>query len=187
MRKALKRLAILIGILILLLACGGWWLVSYVEPDEALTMSYEPISVKDKALDMIKKLKPELVLTEADINNLVKMHMSASAEPLAPDTTLDGAAFDLEGDRLVAKLNVTYKDRVPVQLQAEYKLEWQSPNIVLRPRALTVKDIHLPLRMLETQVIPLDLPQQDVVTLQDVQFTDDHISILFKLQLKLNL
>lgn len=187
MRKALKRLAIFIVIVVLLLAGGGWWLITYIEPDEALTMSYEPISVKDKAMDMIKTLKPELVLTEADINNLVKMHLSESTEPLAPDMTLDGAAFELDGNKLIARLNVTYKDRVPAQLLAEYKLEWQAPNIVLRPRSLTIKDIHLPLRLLETQVIPLDLPQQDVVTVQDVQFSGDQIRILFKLQLKLNL
>lgn len=185
MRRAIKKLAIIILVIALLLAGGVWWLASYVKPGETLTLSYEPINVRDKALAMIQNLKPELVLTEADINNLIKMHLASSAAPIAPDTRLDGAAFELEGSTLTARLNVTYKDRLPAELLAEYKLEWQAPNIVLRPRSISVKDIHLPLRMLETQIVPLDLPQQDRVTVQDVQFEQEQIRILFKLDLEL--
>ena len=82
-------------------------------------------------------------------------------------------------------MNVTYKDRIPAELNAVYSLEWQSPNIVLRPQSLSLKEIALPLSMLETIVIPLDLPAQDIVTVRDVS-SKDQIKILFKLQIQLS-
>jgi hypothetical protein len=178
----------------LLLGGAAWWLLSYIAPDEPLDMAYDSIDVKEKALDMIKRLKPELVLTEADINDLIKMHLESklasreageSAMELANGIRLEGVAFELEENKLAARMNVTYRDRIPAGLDAVYSLEWQPPNIVLRPESLSVKEIGLPLRLLEPIMIQLDLPAQDVVAVRDVRFLKDQIKVLFKLQLQL--
>ncbi|WP_141502145.1 hypothetical protein [Paenibacillus luteus] len=196
MGKFFKRLLTTIIVFVLLLGGASWWLLSYVAPEEQLDMSYEAIDVKDKALNMIKSLKPELILTEADINHLIKMHMnddyvdSASGDAamgLDKNIRIDGARFELEEDKLIARLNVTYKDRIHAGLDAVYSLEWQSPNIVLRPQALSLKKLKLPVSMLDTIIVPLDLPASDVVTVTDVQFLLDQIKIRFKLQIKLQL
>lgn len=194
MRKFFKRLLTTIIVLVLLLGGASWWLLSYIAPEEQLDMSYTPIDVKEKALEMIRKVKPELVLTEADIDHLIKQNLKSeygngeagsSAIMLRKDVRLNGARFELEANRLVAHMNVTYKERLPAALEAVYALEWQSPNIVLRPQALTLKKSSLPITMLDTIIIPLDLPAHDVVTVRDVQFEQARIRIGFKLQFSL--
>ncbi|WP_169085590.1 hypothetical protein [Paenibacillus sp. PL91] len=196
MGKMLKRFVTAIIIIILLLGGALWWLLSYIAPDEKLDMSYAPIDVKEKALAMVRKLKPELVLTEEDINHLIKMNMKSkyaavgaggSSLELAKDIRLDGAVFELEEDKLIARMNVTYKERIPAELHAVYSLEWQSPSITLRPQSLSIKEMALPISMLETIIIPLDLPAQDVVTVRDVQFENGQIRIRFKVSLQLPL
>lgn len=196
MVKMLKRLLAALIVTVLLLGGAVWWLLSYIAPDEQLDMRYAPIDVNAKALDMVKKLKPELVLSEADINDLIKNHLNSkyasrgaggSSLELAKDLRLDGAVFELEEDKLVARMNVTYMDRIPAELDAVYSLEWQPPNIALRPQSLSVKEIGLPLGMLETIIIPLDLPAQDVLSVRDVLFEKDQLRIRFKLQIELPL
>lgn len=196
MGNTLKRLLAAIIVIILLFGGALWWLLSYIAPDGQLDLRYEPIDLKAKALDTARKLKTELVLTEADINDLIKMHLKSEyasggageySLELAKDIRLDGAAFELEEDKLLARMNVTYKDRIPAELDAVYSLEWQSPNIALRPQSLSVKEISLPIGMLETIIIPLDLPLQDVVSIRDIQFEKNQLKIRFKLQIQIPL
>jgi hypothetical protein len=129
---------------------------------------------------MVKQLKPELVLTETVVNNLIKKNL----EPrINEQVVVDGARFDLEGDRLIANMNITYRDRVPIAVRAEYRLEWQDPNLALRPQALTMKGIELPLGMLETIVVDLDLPTGDLVKVSEVRFQGETVNVLFKLSM----
>ncbi|MGO4179739.1 hypothetical protein AB4Z17_01055 [Paenibacillus sp. TAF43_2] len=196
MGKTLKRLLMSFIVILLLLGGALWWFLSYIAPDEPLDMSYAPIDVKEKALDMVRKMKLELVLTESDINHLIKMNMKdelaisrleSADQEFAKAIHLDGANFDLEENKLIAQMNITYKNKIPARLDAVYSLDWESPNIILKPQSLSVKAIQLPLSMLETIVIPLDLPAQDVVTVRDVQFENNQIKIRFKLQIQLKL
>lgn len=197
MRKIIKRLAVTCIILIVLIAGGIWWLLSYIAPQQQLDLAYEPIDVKSKVMDMVKRLKPELVLTEDDVNNLIKMTLVYSEGSLAADMPIEGAGtaasiardiqitgvkFELEGERLIAHLNVMYKDRIPAQLQAVYIMSWDAPNIVLRPQSLKVRDISLPAGMLEQIEIPLDLPSQDILTVREVRFETGKMTISFRLQ-----
>jgi hypothetical protein len=180
MGKLLRRLAIVLTVIVLLLAGGAWALSAYIAPERALNLQYERIDVKAKALDMISRLKPELVLSEGDINNLAKMNLDPEA---FEQVRIDGADFRLEDDLLIADLNVTYKDRIPAGIQAVYRMEWQEPNLALRPQSLKVKDIKLPLNLLETIIIPLELPAGDTVEVENVQFVQGEIKILFNIKL----
>lgn len=193
MRKTIRRLLIALVLFLLLLVGGVWWLLSYIAPDEQLDLAYEPFDVKQQVFSMVKKMKPELVLTESNINNLIKMSLKSklssggqSPPEIGKDVQLEGAYFELEQDKLIARMNVRYKDRIPAAFDAVYTLEWQEPNIVLVPQSLSLKKFDLPISMLETITIPLDFPRQDVVTVQDVQFLVDQIIIKFKINLSLD-
>lgn len=180
MGKALKRLFLMLVILLVLAAGAAWWLLSYIAPDDKLDLSYQNIDVRQKATDMVKQLKPELVLTEADVNNLIKKNLDPRVNE---HVVVDGAKFDLEGDRLIANMNITYRDRVPMAVRAEYRLEWQDPSLALRPQSLTMKGIDLPLDMLETIVVDLDLPTGDLIQVEEVRFQGETVIVLFKLSM----
>jgi len=119
-------------------------------------------------------------LSEAEVNDLIKKHMDPDA---FENVRIEGAQFELNGNRLLADLNIIYRDRIPAQIRAEYRLEWQNPNLALPPQALSMKGVQLPLSMLETIVVPLDLPTGDMVKVQDVRFEDKEIKILFDIKL----
>jgi hypothetical protein len=178
--KVLKRLFAVLIILLLLVAGGVWWLLSYIAPDEKLDLSYQNIDIRQKATDMIKGLKPELVLTEDDINNLIKKNLDPA---INDQVVVDGASFDLDGDLLIANMNVTYRERIPLAVTAEYRLEWQNPNLALRPQSLSIKGVDLPLNMLETIVVDLDLPTGDLVKVNEVRFEGETVRVVFQLSL----
>lgn len=180
MGRVFKRLFITLVVLIVLAGGVVWWLLSYIAPDKQLDLNYSSIDVKQKALDMAKRLEPELILTETDINDLIKKHLERD---VAENVRLDGAQFQLNGDRLIADLNVTYMDSIPAQVQAEYRMEWQEPNITLRPQSLSVKGIELPIDLLDTIIVPLDLPTGDLVSVQDVRFESKQVKVLFKINM----
>ncbi|MUT65985.1 hypothetical protein [Paenibacillus sp. NEAU-GSW1] len=183
MGKWLKRFILLIAAAAIVLIAGGLWLKSYVAPRESLDLRYEPVDIQAKALSMVKRLSPELVLTEADVNNLMKMNLSEIAEGLPAGVTLDGARFELEGDRLLAHLNITYRDRLPVGLLGTYKLSWQPPNVVLEPVSLTVRGHGLSTGLLERKIVPLEF-SQNIISVGDVRFEADTVVVKMKLRLK---
>jgi hypothetical protein len=180
MGKVFKRLFITLGVLIVLVGGAVWWLLSYIAPDKQLDLNYSSIDLKEKAMDMARRLEPELILTESDVNNLIKKHLHPD---VADGVRLDGAQFHLSGDRLIADLNVTYRERISAQLQAEYRMEWQEPNLTLRPQSLSVKGIELPIDLLDTIIVPLDLQSGELVFVQDVRFESKQVKVLFKINM----
>lgn len=180
MGKLIKRFFVTLIVLIVIAGGAAWWLLSYIAPDKQLDLQYTSIDLREKALDMARRLEPELILTEADVNNLIKKDIDTD---IAENVQLDGAAFHLDEDGLIADLNVTYRDSIRAGLQAVYRLEWQEPNLVLHPQSLSVKDVKLPLELLETITVPLDLPSGDVVAVDDVRFETGRVKVLFKFQM----
>ncbi|MFD0589531.1 hypothetical protein ACFQZE_16200 [Paenibacillus sp. GCM10027627] len=181
MGKLLKRLCITLLVLLVLAGGGAWWLLSYIKPDKPLDLQYRPIDVGHKAMEMIHSFKPELVLTEPEVNDLIKKHLKRD---IAKNVLLDGAEFQLEGDRLLADLNITYRDRIPAEVKVEYRMEWQEPNLVLKPESLHLKGIGLPTSMIDTLSIPLELPTGELVSVENVNFENDAIKVLFKIKLE---
>lgn len=179
MFRWLKRLLVVVVLLAAVAAGGGLWLKSYVAPEEKLDLAYDPVSIKDKVIEMVQKLRPEIALSEADANNLIKSRLQTSSLP--PDMTLDGARFELRGDRLLAHLNMTYRDVLPVGMLATYQMTWQAPNLVLEPLSLKVKNYDLGKQRLDRIVVPIELPSP--VSIRDMQFQDKQIVIRLQLQL----
>lgn len=180
MKKFMRRLLIFLVVAAVLIGGGLWWFSSYIAPDQERDLVYGRIDVREKALEMIRAMKPELILSEQDINNLIKMNM----DPVYSDAvTVNGGDFSLEGSRLLADLNITYYDRFPAGVQAVYDMKWDGSTIKLEPVSLRLKDISLPVSMLEEITVPLDLPVGDLFTVKDVQFETGQIKILFNMQL----
>ncbi|MEK3883427.1 hypothetical protein [Paenibacillus sp. PL2-23] len=180
MGKWFKRLFLSFIVLIVVLAVALWGLLAYIAPDEQLDLNYDSVDIRGKALEMAKSLKLELVLTEQDINNLIKKRLERD---IADHVVLDGARFELQGDRLIAHLNVTYMELVSAQMKVEYRLEWQEPSLALRPQGLFVKGFELPDHSLETIIVPLDLPTGEIVSVKEVQFEDGQVRVLFRAKL----
>ncbi|WP_435168749.1 hypothetical protein [Paenibacillus glycanilyticus] len=181
MFRWLKWLIVIVVLLAAIAAGGGLWLKSYVAPDEKLDLSYDPVSIKDKAVEMVANLKPEIVLSESDVNNLIKSQLQSSPTSLPPDMTLDGARFEVNGDRLIAHLNMTYRDFLPVGMLATYKMSWQAPNLTFEPLSLTVKNYDLGKDRLDRIVVPIELPS--LIAIGNMEFQQDQIVIKLRLQL----
>lgn len=180
MKKFMGRLLIFLVAVALLAGGGLWWFSSYIAPDQVRDLAYGKIDVREKALEMIRAMKPELILSEQDVNNLIKKNM----DPEYSDAvTVDGADFSLEGSRLLADLNITYYGRIPAGVQAAYNMKWDGSTITLQPVSLRLKDISLPVSMLQPITVPLDLPVGDLFTVEDVRFETGQIKILFNVQL----
>ncbi|MHA7966583.1 hypothetical protein ACX93W_20950 [Paenibacillus sp. CAU 1782] len=180
MKKAMGRLLAVLLVLVLIIGGGIWWFLSYIAPDQERDLSYQSIDVGAKALEMIRALKPELVLSEADVNSLIKRHMEPE---FSENIKIDGADFKLEKNRLLADLNITFAGRIPAEIKAEYDLEWKGDELVLHPASLHLKGITLPSDRLETIVVPLGLPSVDIVKIKDIQFETGQIKVLFQLDI----
>ncbi|RIX60257.1 hypothetical protein D3P08_01390 [Paenibacillus nanensis] len=180
MGRVFKRLFITLVVLVIIVGGAIWGLLRYIAPDQQLNLNYSPIDVKQKALDMVKELKPELVLTEEDVNNLIKKHLDPI---IKEDVRVEGAKFHLVEDRMIADLNVTYRQKIPAQIRAEYGLKWEDHQLILEPKDLSLKSIRLPSDILEKVSIPIDLPADEVISIKDVKFETGQIRVKFHMKL----
>lgn len=177
MGKKLKRTIALAVVLVVLAAGGAMWLKEYVAPREALDLSYRPIDIGQKLLNMAASMEPELILTESDINQLMKMQIAESGGADNPDIRVDGARFELDDGELTAHMNVTYKDRLPVGMVIVYRLSWDEPYIRMEPRSVRVRSLKLPASVAESQII--ELPAHRLFQIKEVAFQRDRVKIGF--------
>lgn len=162
----------------LLIVVGGLAVygLHYVRPDPSLTMDYEPISLKDKALDMAKRMSPELVLTEEDVNNLLKQALVEHPRHL-PDLEVLGARFTLQNDRLHADLRLLWKGRLTVGMQAAYMLGWSDPNLTANVESVKLKGIKLPAGLTEDIAVSIGHELPALVRIRNVDFGEREIRI----------
>jgi hypothetical protein len=182
MRKWLRRFFIFLLIIILLGALGILGIVSYVKPEKGLNLSNQSLDLGPKLQEMALSGEPELVLTEADINNILKQRLSQHRQ-LNPDIVLNGARFELDGDLLTGHVGVTYKGRLPAGAVVVYHLQWREPNLVAVPEQLRIRSVNLPIDRLEVIELPLfgNLPK--VLSVKSVTFDPREIRILFQANL----
>lgn len=175
----MRKLFVALIILILLLGGAGAFAYWYVSPSQQLSLAYEEVPLRDRALDMARRLSLELVLTEADVNNLGKKQV-AEHRQYEPGVELTGAQFRLEGGRLVADVNAKWRDRVPVGLQLTYRLTWAEPNLIARVEEAKLKDIDLPADAFDDIVIPLGGELPKPLHVKDVRIENDTLVVEFK-------
>lgn len=172
----MRKFIIFVFSFVLLVGIAGVGVLYYIRPDPTLTLDYTSVSLRDKALDMIKQMSPEIVLTEEDLNNLLK-EVLARDPVIIPEVEVRGAHFSLSGNRLTAELRIMWKDRVAAGVQMEYTLVWNEPDLIAMPESIRIKDISLPVELMKRIVMPIEQQLPSVVGIRDIQFGPGDITI----------
>lgn len=158
MRKWLIRLTVLIIVVIF----AALAVLFYIKPTETLDLTSRKVPIKERALDMLKRTSLELIVTEDDVNHLLKSKL-AEDPVVQKDVEVTGAKFTVLGDLLIADLNVLWKDLVPSSLRIVYRLEWDDADssIVAVVAEAKIKAISLQKSSIAGFVIPLgdELPK----------------------------
>ncbi|MBB6637342.1 hypothetical protein [Cohnella thailandensis] len=176
----MRKWFIALFILILLLGGAGVGAYLYVSPGQELDLAYEEVPLRDRALDMAKRLSPELVLTEEDVNNLAKSQL-ASNPFYMKNVELTGVNFRLANGRLIADANIKAFGRVPVGMELTYDVVWNDPNLVATVTEARIRDIKLPADSFNEVVIPLGAELPSALKVQEVRIGEDRATIEFKL------
>jgi len=172
----LRKLILFLLVLLVIAGGSGVYGLYYIRPDPTLTLDYEPISLKDKALDMAKRLSPELVLTEEDVNNLLKQALAEHARQ-SPDVEVLGAKFTLLNNRLHADLRLLWKDRVTAGMQVDYLLGWSEPNLTAVVEAVKLKGIKLSSSVAQDLAVAIGEELPSLVRIRNVEFGEREIRI----------
>lgn len=139
-----------------------------------------PIKLEDKLLQMARNWNTELVLTEADINALIKMNL----DPQINDRLLiQGAHFSLQDNTLLAQLNVLVNDAIPAELYASYGISWDEPELRLTPLTLQLKEINLPISWLDEISFPLYEKKDSLIGIDSLYTKGNELVIKLKFKL----
>ncbi|MFB9328515.1 hypothetical protein ACFFSY_21490 [Paenibacillus aurantiacus] len=171
MRKL--RLALLAIILILAAAAVAAYV--YTGPREELDLSYQPVPLMERAVQMLRRQSLELVLTEDDLNNLARRTLSREPN-IRPHVRVTGASFELEGDRMIADVNVKLFGFWPVGFQAVYTFRWESPYLIGTPIEMRAGRFPLPKERIGELSIPIgeELP---IIRLDQVFLKDGEVHV----------
>lgn len=156
LRKFILSLLVFV-IVVVITALGALY---YIKPNQTLDLNYHQVPIRERALDMVKRMSLEMVVTEEDVNDLLKADL-ADDPFVQANIEVTGAKFTVLGELLVADLNVLWKDLVPSSLRIVYRLHWNNPNVVATVEEAKIKDISLPKSSISGFTIPLgnELPK----------------------------
>jgi hypothetical protein len=168
--------ALLLGLLV-------WGIIQVVRPDQALDLHYEEVTVFDKVLDIVKTRKPEVQLTERDVNYLGKQYLSQHSV-LPHDMTITGAQFKLHGHVLEADLNLLWRDKVPAAAKLFFQVTWKNPNMEIVHTSTNIKQMQVPKTWIHMEPIRIPLSQflPGMIGIKDVVFDPDAIRISLRLK-----
>lgn len=175
----MKKLLITLFVLVFLAGAAGVGALYYIRPDPELTLANEPVPVKQRALDMVKRLSVEMILNEEDVNNALKKSLADNPQR-GKDVVVQGANFDLQDDLLVADLSLLWRDRIPTAMQVTYRLAWKSPNLVATVEQVKVKDITLPSDTVGNLSFPIGQELPKPLKIRDLKFDGDEIRLQFQ-------
>ncbi|MBW5445466.1 hypothetical protein GE107_05245 [Cohnella sp. CFH 77786] len=175
----MKKLLVSLFVFLILITAAGAYGLYYIRPDPMLSLDYESVPLKDKALDMVKRRSLVLVLSEDDVNNVLKRSLADNPRRY-PDVEVRGARFALSGDRLVSDLSLMWKDRIPTSMQVTYRLGWQAPNLTATVESVKIKDIRLPEDTVDNLTLPLGEELPKPLKIKKVTFGDGEIRFEFR-------
>lgn len=174
----MRKLRLALLAIFVLLATAIITVYMYAAPRKELDLSYQPVPLLERAVAMFRRQSLELVLTEADLNNLAKRSLSLHPH-VRPNVQVTGAAFELEGDRMIADVNVKLLGLWPAGLRTIYTFRWEAPNLVGTPVEMKAGSIALPKERIGELVIPIgeELP---LIKLDDVYLKDGQVHVKFR-------
>ncbi|TJY40781.1 hypothetical protein E5161_16695 [Cohnella pontilimi] len=170
-----------IGLFLLLFFCvaGAVGTLYYIRPDIGLNLEHRPVPVKQRVLSMVERRSLELVLTEEDINNVIKESLSRNPRR-SKDIEVQGAQFSLSGNILTADYSLKWKQRVTAALRVTYLLSWNDPDIIGTVTDVRVKDISLPTSLAENIALPIGEQLPKPLKIKNVAFGDHEVKIAFQ-------
>jgi uncharacterized protein YneF (UPF0154 family) len=175
----LKKLFICLFILVLLAVIAGVGALYYIKPDQNLNLVYKKPPLTQRALDMVMHLSPELILNEEDINNLSKQSIADNPQ-VEKDIVVTGANFTLQGDLLIADLNVVWKNWIFAGLQITYRLHWENPNLIASVEKAQIKGVSLPTSAFSDRVIPVTQNLPKLLKIKDIVWGDRDMKVIFQ-------
>lgn len=176
MKRVIFHLSLFILVFCLLIVV----LFIYIKPTAELNLDYEQVNVEQKIKEMVMQLKNETILTEQDIEALIKSQLDPQ---LDNDLIIEGAKFYLQNNELHATLYVKWKGKVDAELQALYAFSWDEPTISLTPISLHMKEIPLPNSWLEPIQFKLYEANQSLVKIASIENVNRELVIRWKLDI----
>lgn len=131
---------------------------AYAQPDRMLDLNYSELSIRDKLAAMLANRRLEVVLTESEVNELLKKILADRAQ-LREDWTLTGAQFTLNGTQWTADINLMYKEKWPIGAKLFFTVNWQDPYLTAVHTETQIKQISVPMDWFQLQ--PLKIPLND--------------------------
>lgn len=179
MKKVIVAFVVLLVIVILL----GLALLWSVRPKEQLDLSYEPISVAAKIKDMVARRSLELILTEEDLNNLMKREL-AERNPPMKNVHIQGASFEQHGQIVTAHVQAELYSQVKVEASLDFLLKWQPPNLIIEHLKTEAGPWSVPLSrfQLDPLVVPIDKELPPIIAIRDLKFEASQIAVSFKMR-----
>ncbi|WP_372662625.1 hypothetical protein [Cohnella sp.] len=175
----MKKLFIILFVLLFVAVFSGVGVLYYIKPDQKLDLTYEKVTLKARAVDMARRLSPELILTGADLNNLAKQSL-ADHPQVERDVKVIGANFTLEDDLLIADLNLIWKDLISAGLQVTYRLHWDNPNVIVTVEKAKMKGISLPVSLFSDRVIPVGQELPKFLKIKDLVWGEGEVKVQFE-------
>jgi hypothetical protein len=177
-RKALYVLVVLL----LLLGAAGYAAIRYAKPTETLNLDYGQVSVMQKVLEMVKVRKPDVHISERELNDILKMQLADRAQ-LTPDVVIEGARFEQHADRLTAHVNLKTSVGVRVGATLDFALSWDAPELVVRHTGTRIRSWNVPASwlQLDPMVVKIDDGLPPLVAVRDIRFEEDGITVSLKL------
>ncbi|WP_334076080.1 MULTISPECIES: hypothetical protein [Paenibacillus] len=157
-------------------------LILYIRPTDQLDLRYTEISWKDKLFAMAETRRAELTLSERELNQLAKKALTEYLEEHDLPVTVTGAEFQLNGERLEARVHATW-GALEAGLRAGYRMEFSAGKLTLTPEFLRVRRVELSPGTfgLEPIIVRLDAALPDVVKIKAVDFQEHSLKIRFAL------
>lgn len=155
----------------------------YVSPAEKLDLIYEPVSISQKAADMVRNRKLEVTVSEQELNSLLKMKLAQNPQ-LRPDVVIEGARFEQEQNEITAFVNIKYANRISIGATLTFSLEWKPPELIIHHESTYIKKRKVPASWLQLDPILIQAEEgmPPMVGIKDIRFEKDTILIALKLQ-----
>ncbi|MNE54590.1 hypothetical protein D3C76_568960 [compost metagenome] len=175
-----RRLGIGLVLMTLVLLLAAAWL--YIRPSKALDMHYTEIVWQDKLKQMVEIRKPELTITQSELNQLAKKGLAEYLSYNELPFTISGAEFQLNGDRLLAYINGALG---PVEFgsEVEYSLVYNDGMLILEPQNVSMRHISVAPQQIGLESIQIDLSSYfpDFIKIDNIYFPGEAVTLKFSL------
>lgn len=175
-RRSWGRLLLLLLLVFALLAAAAVW---YIRPERSLDLNYSEIRWKDKLERMIETRRPEVELTEKELNDLAKQNLIRALQSRGElPVKITGTEFELAGNRLTVYLNGAW-GALEFGGEARYVMEYSRGRLVLTPEEARIRSLSLPPQIFGLGKVEVDpgpfVPEP--VVIRDIVFHDQQITV----------